>query len=471
MKSLWTAFNYLGIFIGILFSLLVLSRRSRSTAATWAWLLSFFAFPFLAPLGYLLVGYSNISRRKRPKPTPQKRLPDLGFMMKSALGELSPRFLPVAQLCENLSGFPPTSGNSLEFFEGQESIYQSLTESIEKATHSIFLEYYIFRPDSVGEHFRDLLARKARQGVQVKVLVDQVGSFSLNHKFLAPLRKSGGEIAFFGQLTLKRPWGFQLRNHRKIAIIDSTKAFTGSQNICSDFRKWRIRKLDWIDSQVMIQGPAVTQLETVFLEDWEFTTGKKVSLPALEILPPQPGNSVVQLLPTGPDEPSHAFEKILMALIHGAQTRITLLTPYFIPTEAVAISLEAATRRGVQVEILVPRKSDHWLVDAASKSWHWDLLRGGVKIWETTESFIHAKQITVDGEVTLIGSANMDERSFRLNFETTTLIYDPEEVSLLEKGFSHRISQSSPLSLEDFSDLNFLVRIRDGLFRLVSPLL
>ncbi len=471
MKSLWAAFNYLGLLLGVVFSLLVLSRRSRSTAATWAWLLSFFAFPFLAPFGYLLVGYSNMSRRKRPKPTPQKRLPEMGFMMKSAIGDLSPRFLPVAQLCENLSGFPPTSGNNLEFFEGQESIYQSLTDSLEKASHSIFLEYYIFRPDSVGQHFRDLLVRKAQEGVKVRVLVDHVGSFSLNHKFLEPLKQAGGEVAFFGKLTLKRPWGFQLRNHRKIAIVDGTRAFTGSQNICSDFRKWRIRKLDWIDSQVMIQGPAVTQLETVFLEDWDFTTGEKLALSNSETVPSQLGNSVVQILPTGPDEPPRAFEKILMALIHGAQARITLLTPYFIPTEAVAISLEAATRRGVQVEILVPRKSDHWLVDAASKSWYWELLRSGVKIWESPESFIHAKQITIDGEIALMGSANMDERSFRLNFENTTLIYDPTKVSMFENGFSHRLNQSHALSLENFSDLNFPLRIRDGLFRLVSPLL
>lgn len=471
MKSLWTAFNYLGIIIGIFFTLLVLSRRKRSTAATWAWILTFFVLPFLGPVSYLLVGYSNLKRRSRPKPEPQKRLPDTGFLVKSNLSELDPLFVPVSQLAEHLSGFPPISGNELLFFEGQESIYQALTQTIEKAQKRVFLEYYIFRSDPIGLHFRDLLIKKAKQGVEVKVLVDHLGSFSLNKHFLGPLRASGAEISFFGRLAWNRPWGFQLRNHRKLAVIDGTKAFTGSQNICSDYRKWRIQKLDWIDNQVFISGPGAVQLETVFLEDWAFSTGRNIQPTEVAPLPFKEGSSTIQLVPTGPDELPHAFEKILMALIHAARERITLLTPYFMPTESIVLSLEAAARRGVLVEILVPRKSDHWLVDSAAKSWYWDLLQGGIQIWETTESFIHAKQVTIDGKVALIGSANMDERSFRLNFECSSLIFDEQKVSLLEEGFAHRLSQARALTMEQFSRQNILARIRDGLFRLVAPLL
>lgn len=471
MKSLWTAFNYLGIVIGIFFTLLVLSRRKRSTAATWSWILTFFALPFLGPLGYLLVGYSNLKRRKRPKPEPQRRLPDTGFLIKSNLSELDPLFVPVSQLAEHLSGFAPVSGNQLQFFEGQESIYQALTETIEQAKKRIFLEYYIFRTDPIGIHFRDLLIKKASEGVEVKLLVDHVGSFSLNKRFLKPLLASGAHFSFFGKLAWNQPWNFQLRNHRKLAIIDGNKAFTGSQNICSDYRNWRIKKLDWIDNQVFIEGPGAAQLETVFLEDWAFSTGQNIRSsdpPSLSMLQ---GSSSIQLVPTGPDEWPHSFEKLLMALIHAARRRITLLTPYFMPTEAIALSLEAACRRGVQVEILVPRKSDHWLVDAASKSWCWELLQGGIQIWETTESFIHAKQVTIDGKVALIGSANMDERSFRLNFECSSLIFDEAKVTLLEDGFSHRLTEAKSLSFEQFNEQSILARIRDGLFRLVAPLL
>ncbi|NBX76283.1 MAG: hypothetical protein EBQ92_06995, partial [Proteobacteria bacterium] len=285
------------------------------------------------------------------------------------------------------------------------------------------------------------------------------------------LKAAGVDFAFFGKLAWNHPWSFQLRNHRKLAVIDGNRAFTGSQNICSDYRKWRIQKLDWIDNQVFIQGPGASQLETIFLEDWAYTTGTVISSPERAPSAAGVGNSIIQLLPTGPDELPHSLEKILMALIHASQKRITLLTPYFMPTESIALSLEAATRRGVEVEILVPRKSDHWLVDAASKSWYWDLLQGGIKIWETTESFIHAKQVTIDGSVALIGSANMDERSFRLNFECSSLIFDEAKVSLLEEGFLHRLSQARKLLLEDFSHQGFFSRIREGLFRLVAPLL
>ena len=472
MNSFWSVFNQLSIGLGLMFTLLVLSRRKGSPATTWSWILSFFFLPILGPLLYSLVGYSDFKRRKRPKPEPQRKLPETGFLMRSTLGELEPRFLPVSQLAENLSGFPPVGGNRLQFFEGQETIYQALSQAIEGAKKSIFLEYYIFRPDAVGVHFRDLLIQKAQEGLEVKILVDQVGSFSLNTKFLQPLLDSGAQVAFFGALTLKRPWGFQLRNHRKLALIDGVQAFTGSQNICSDFRAWRLLKLDWIDNQVLIEGPSVSQLATVFCEDWEFTTGHKVkSVEDALIANSQVGQSVVQFLPTGPDEPSHAFEKILMALIHAAQHRITLLSPYFIPTESIAISLEAAVRRGVQVEILVPRKSDLWLVDAASKSWYWNLLQGGVSIWETTESFIHAKQVTIDSEVAMIGSANMDERSFRLNFECTTLVFGKSEVVSLEQMFSQRRNHAEAILLSNFKDQTFLVRVKQGLFRLIAPLL
>jgi len=472
MASVWQTLSVFGFILAGLFTLWILSRRKRSSAATWAWILSFFALPYLGPASYLLVGFSDLKRRKRKKPEPQKKLPAYGFLMQSHLGNLEPRFSPVSQLAENLSGFPPVSGNSLEFFEGQETIYQALTEAITTAKKYVYLEYYIFREDAVGVHFRDLLIQKAQEGLDVRLLIDHVGSFSLKASFLKPLTEAKAQVAFFGALTLKRPWSFQLRNHRKIALIDGEIAFTGSQNICSDYRLWRLRKLDWIDNQVKIQGPGVTQLETIFQEDWEFTTGQSFETPLEEhFFSNSAGKSVIQILPTGPDEPTHAFEKILMALIHASHKRITLLTPYFMPTEAIAISLEAAARRGVQVDILVPRKSDHWLVDTASKSWYWDLLQGGIQIWETTKSFIHAKQVTIDGEVALIGSANMDERSFRLNFECTSLIFDSAQVLSLEASFDQRLQHATGLSFEHFSQEGFLGSLRDGIFRLISPLL
>lgn len=469
MPSFWKLVSYTGLFLGFLFTVWVLSKRKRSPAATWAWILSFFLLPFVGPVFYLLVGYSGLTRRRRKKPEPQKRLPDAGFLLKSTLGELEPRFWSTSVLSERLTGFPPVSGNQIAFFEGQETIYQALTQAIETATQSVYLEYYIFRDDSVGRQFRDLLCKKAREGLSVKVLLDHVGSFSLKASFLKPFQEAGVEVSFFGALTLKRPWAFQLRNHRKLAVIDRTKAFTGSQNICSDFKNWRLRKLDWVDVQFLIEGPAAQQLETVFLEDWEFTTGNKISSFTSPDL--NSGNSIIQPLPTGPDGSPHAFEKILMSLIHSAQQRVTLLTPYFMPTEGIALSLEAATKRGVKVEILVPHKSDHWLVDAASKSWYWELLQGGIKLWETTESFIHAKHVTIDGEVALVGSANMDERSFRLNFECSLLVFDGDKVKTLESLFDRRVLQARQITQTNFKDQSFLGRVRDGLFRLVAPLL
>lgn len=282
---------------------------------------------------------------------------------------------------------------------------------------------------------------------------------------------AGIKFSFFNPLTVRRPWGFHLRNHRKLCIIDGTWGFIGSLNISSEYKRWRLKKLEWIDNQLKVTGPAVNHLQTVFAEDWEFSTGE--SLTGEKYFPPPKtdGACVVQLLPTGPDEYEHTLEKILMTMVHAARKRVTMLTPYFVPTDAVALALEAAAHRGVTVDILLPKRSDDWLVDLAARSWYRDLLEGGANLYLSQSAFNHSKVVTVDGLVSLSGSANMDERSFRLNFECSAIIYNEGISTEFVASFDKSKAEANQIKLADIDSLGIFERIRDGFFRLLSPLL
>jgi cardiolipin synthase len=461
----------------------ILATRKRAPPATLAWILSFFFLPYLGFGLFLLVGYRVLARRKRRKPQPS--MARAGGDTEASPGEWHTlRGLgcdKVARLAENLTGIPVIGSNRVLAYEEAFGIYGALTDAIRGARHHIHLEYYIFEPDDRGAFFRDLLAEKAAQGVQCRLLVDNIGSFGLRRSFIEPLRRAGGQFAYFGPVHFTRPWGFHLRNHRKIAVIDGRIGFIGSQNIGGEWRGDRRAPLPrgrrhramegWRDTQVRIEGPAVQQLQTVFAEDWLFTTGESLEGAIYFPLPPVKGESLVQTLPTGPDESDLSLEMILINLIPIAEQRITVTTPYFIPSGAVTMALESAARRGVRVEILVPQLADHRIVQWASRSWFAELLRGGSQMWEYPETFLHAKVVTIDDKIALLGSANMDMRSFRLNFECSLLVYDRVFAASLVRSFDAMRSRSQPLDREALEREGIGIRLREGLSRLLSPLL
>lgn len=463
----WTE---IALILGFLASLLVISKREKVPSITLAWVLSFFLLPYAGIILYTLVGYRKRVRTKKLKPLPLKKsIP--WIKNKPYKTPTPPEILTLSRLAENLTGFPLLEGNRLCIFENAYETYGAFGKAIALAKHHIHLEYYIFQPDETGLYFRDLLIKKAKEGIECRLLVDPIGSFWLNRRFLDPLKKAGVQFAYFSPVKLSRPWGFQLRNHRKLIIIDGKKGLIGSQNIGNEYLQWKKRKLSWRDVFIEIEGPGVLQLQSIFAQDWEFTTQENIY--NSNYFPEQSyhGASAIQTLPTGPDDTHPSLELILNTLIYSAKRKITLLTPYFIPNFNLELTLQAAAQRGVQVEIIIPSRSDQWIVDLAARSWFYELLSSGIKIYEFDKTFVHAKVLTIDDTLSLIGSANMDERSFKINFECSLLIYDTPITQQLVSSFEEIKSQSKLVSFAQYKNQSFLKNLRDGILRILSPLL
>ncbi len=473
----------LDLVIALALTLIVLARSRRNHSVTLAWILSFFFLPYFGAFFYSIVGYRERKRRKRIRPMIEfkrsKSWREKGFESKPTQESLlPPEIRKIAELVEGLTQFPATSGNRLQFFEDAYATYGAIAEAILGAQHHIHVEYYIFQPDETGLYFRDLLCKKAKEGVQCRLLVDHIGSFQLGRKFFAPLKEAGVEFAFFAPVRILRPWGWHLRNHRKLVVVDGVTGFIGSQNIGNEYLQWkawaRIRskdRLSWKDAQLKIQGPAIRQLQSIFLEDWRFATLKELGgREYFPVLAPQ-GASLVQALPTGPDEREYALEMILTQLIYAAEKRILITTPYLIPTLNTILALEAAVQRGVQVDLLIPEKSDSWAIDQVSRCWFREFLRIGARMHAYGKSFLHSKTITIDHSVALLGSANMDERSFKINFECSVLVYDADAVSQLALSAEAMIQKSEPITLDILGAPSFLTRALEGGTRLLSPLL
>lgn len=479
-------FTAAGLGLAVLFSLFVLSRRKRDPAVTLSWMLAFFLLPGLAEILYMLIGYRGFTLRrrlkKRLKRAKSKSLAEPESTSRSRA--LPSEYEEIEKLCESLTSFPVAMSNQLELYENATSTYSALAEAIQSAKHHVHLEYYIFQPDATGMYFRDLLVQKAKEGVQCRLLVDHIGSFSLAKSFTKPMEQAGVKFAFFWPMSWARPWAAHLRNHRKLVIVDGQIGFVGSQNIGNEYVRWRSRRLSWRDTVLRIHGPSVRHMQRIFLEDWKVATGERVTgaqyfvtdrsfaaqLASAPKADSSRSGSPLQVVPTGPDEARSSLEMILTQLIVTAKERIVIVTPYLVPTETLLIAMGAATRRGVRVELIVPKKSDHYLTAAAGRAWFPDMHAVGARVYEYSKTFVHAKLVIIDEKIVLLGSANMDERSFRLNFELSLLIYDPVFARRTLVSFEEMLAEARP-ARGTTERVSFWRDLRDGFFKVLSPLL
>ena len=473
MEPVFYLFYGIDFFLVIIFSIWVISRNYRVPAVTLAWVLAFILLPYLGFVLYLFFGYRRRRREKRRKPSPSQKLSTVAGTDSRAIVEsnLDSDVVRVAKLGKNLTHFPVTLGNNPVCIENAASIYIEIAEAINNAKHYVYLEYYVFQPDETGRKFREILISKAQSGVTCRLLVDHIGSFKLNLKFVKPMVDAGVKFAYFWPVKISRPWGAHLRNHRKIVVVDGEIGFVGSQNIGDEYVNWKNRNLSWRDTQLRIEGPAVRQLESIFCEDWQFTTYEK-----LDVRGNHKGNYLksgcaVQILPTGPDEPQQTLELIIASLIYVARQRITIVTPYFVPTTTILSAFEAAANTGIDVDILVPNKTNHWIVGWVARGWYRDVINSGAHIFQYSKTFMHAKLVTVDNRVSVVGSANMDERSFRHNFECSTFIYDQKFTEKLVQSFDKMAAESQEITTTDIQKQSLLLDLRDGLFRTLSPLM
>jgi len=439
--------------------------QKREPVATLSWLFGLALLPYVGFIVYWWLGPQRIKRhRLRRMRSKTHRLPsDSGEDVIAR--ELS-------RLGTATTGLPPTTAREVRMLVDGATKYAALLVDIATAQVSIDLEYYIFLPDRTGTAVRDALIERARAGVKVRLLLDAVGSGKCSRRFLDPLIAAGGEFAWFHPMRFgriwRRPW-LNLRTHRKIVVIDGRIAYTGGINI-TDEENELLRPDAYRDVHMRVVGEVARSLQVLFAEDWSYATGQPpVLTPALSV-DDTPGAHAVQVVGSGPDSHWEAIHRMHVSAIHAARRRVWLTTPYFVPGEAAMMALTAAALAGLDVRLLVPRTSDSRVVTWAARSYFDELLAAGVRVYEYAPRLLHSKTLLVDDHLVIVGTANFDHRSFRLNFEVSLLFHDAQVAGELERTIETDLAHS-PRVREDRPRPLWSVRLPEALARLVSPLL
>ena len=443
----------------------LLRKRDVYSAAGWIGL-SWFA-PFFGAAAYFILGVNRVQRRARrlrltdSKPGPRgARL----FRREAHLEQLD---RGVARLTKR----PLLPGNTLEVYEDGDQAYPPMLEAIAGAKHSVGLSSYIFRNDEWGGRFIDALAGAHRRGVAVRVLIDGVGGGWLRSPAYRHLHRLGVPAARFLHSPL--PWRMpflNLRSHKKILVVDGTIGFTGGMNIADDNVMATHPKLPVQDTHFRLEGPTACQLTEAFVQDWSFATDEDLDgdawfpdIPRTENGPP------ARIVDSGPDADVEKIEFAMLEAIAVARTRILVMTPYFLPDERMISALSLAAMRGVRVDVVIPQKSDHIILDWATRPNIGPLLEDGVRIWRSPPPFRHSKLMLVDDEWCLVGSCNWDIRSFRLNFELCMEIYDQTLAKHLTAIAAR--NQQDPLHQSELDARSLPIKLRDAACRLFLPYL
>jgi cardiolipin synthase len=457
-------------------ALLYVPQR-RPPSASRAWLLLIFFLPWAGLLLYLLIGRAYMARRRLRLQEQIYRLirrlvPRLASFEAEVGAEVPPELLPALRLADQLSEFPMVGGSGFELLPHYDAAIEQIIGEVENARRYVHMLFYIFEDDEVGRPVAKALERAAKRGVAVCVLMDAVASRG-GLKALAPgLRAAGAEVVSVMPLRL---WGpnaarFDLRNHRKIVVVDGTVAFFGSQNIVSARAN---RGLVNEEMLVRATGPIVRHLEAVLLGDRFLEVG---TLPSEGVdLDPHLREGVAhgfaQVVPSGPGYNEGTAEALMIALMYGARSRVVLVSPYVIPSEPFLLAMCSTARRGVAVDLIVDAESNKPLVQLAQQSYYDGMLRAGVNIHRHGGSFLHAKHMRIDDDVALIGSSNLDIRSFALNAEVSVLIYDRAVMAELKKVEDAYLQHTDRVTLEERRALLLPRRALENLARLTDSLL
>jgi len=449
----------------------IYKRESRSAAL---WVIVIWVMPALGPILYLLMGVNRVQRRAarlRADMVRHRTEPQV------APGEpLGTHLAPLARMINNVIERPLVPGNALDALVDGVQAYPAMLEAIESAQASIGLSSYIFHADGIGAQFVDALVRAMRRGVAVRVLVDDVDVRFTRSSAYKPLRRAGVPLGVFNPpLVPARLNAVHLRNHRKILVVDGALGFTGGMNI--DRRYWspnapgQAKREVSRDLHFRLRGPVVAQLAEVFADDWQFATGEALR-GAPWFVPLEPAGSVLaRCIDDGPDEGAAPLRWSIVGGLNQAQRSVRIMTPYFVPDGALITALDVAAMRGVEVDILLPSESDLPHVHWAAFGQLWQVLERGCRVWCSPAPFDHSKLLVVDGAWTLLGSANWDARSLRLNFELNVECYSVEFGAHMDRLVQARINAAQPVTLADVNARSLPVKLRDGAARLFAPFL
>ncbi|MEJ8822891.1 cardiolipin synthase [Variovorax humicola] len=450
--------------------------QKRAPVSTLGWILSLAFIPFGGFLIYYFLGPQRLRKQRLRRLRSRAGAHSAADLAR--LGQAAERAPPALRQIAGLGmaacGLPVSSATSVELLSGGARTFEAIFEAIAAARNHVHLEYYIFEPDHVGTGLRDLLIQKAKEGVVVRLLLDALGSKRVGRKFMAPMHAAGIHVALFHDTRIGRRLRpvTNYRTHRKIVVCDGRVGFTGGVNITDEEDK-RTRPDAYHDVHVRIEGTAVRWLQTTFIEDWTYATGEQLRHldEALGRLMPhvESGDIPVQIVTSGPDNPLEPIHRMHVSAINSSTRRAWLTTPYFVPGEPAMMALTSAALRGVDVRLLVPRRSDSVIVSAAARSYFDELIAAGVKVWEYKERMLHSKTLVVDDNCAMLGTANFDNRSFRLNYEVMAVVYGPTLLEPLAAQFETDLQSASPV--RGMRRQSFWKRLGDATARLFSPLL
>ncbi len=461
------AFYIIG-FLHILHALM----HTRTSQGAIAWVVSLLTLPFLAIPLYWLLGRNKFSGYVRARRGNDAQLRKLAHNMYERLRGYAvdlPEEDVFERGAEELGGLPFTSGNELELLIDGQATFDRLLEAIAKAEHYICVSFFIVKNDKIGSVFQRALIEKAQAGVKVHFLFDEIGSHRLSSTYLGEMQDAGVECESFG--TNRFWWSrFQLnfRNHRKIVVVDGDVALLGGLNVGDEYLGRNKRFGEWRDTHLKIKGPAVQAVQMVFLEDWFWACGRVLEL-TWECSAKDPGQSV-GVIPTGPADPVESWKLLVAEAANSAKKRLWIASPYFVPDDGVLTALQLAALRGVEVRIMLPGRADHILVWLSTFSYYENSIPYGVKLFRYQPGFLHQKVMLVDDRMASVGTANLDNRSFRLNFEITAFVSDKGFIAEVAKMLETDFSACKEVEVTEFTGKPFLFRAACRAARLMAPL-
>lgn len=481
--------NQILILIGtLLFGLLhigfvarAILRPHREPASRFAWVVVIVVLPVIGILAYILVGETNIGRYRTIKlrrvlaDLPAMKIPDEATQVAFSSANAA-KYAHLFHLGHSINGFYPVSGNQAQLMHDSNAAIDAIVADIDAAIEHVHLIFYIWLPDHNGLKIVDALLRAAARKVACRAMVDGLGSRTMiASKYWASMRANGVQVATalpIGNPLLRVVRGrIDLRNHRKIVIIDRHITYCGSQNCADPEFLIKASFAPWVDALIRFDGPIAWQNQHLFASDWMAQVDEDITRYLQQPVPRHDHGLVAQVIGTGPTARHSAMPEVFATLMFAARRELFITTPYYVPDEAMQAALCATALRGVATTIIFPARNDSWIVGAASRSYYADLLAAGVRIFEYQGGLLHTKSLTVDGDITLIGSANMDRRSFELNYENNILFYDTTLTAAVRERQASYLARSSEVTPDQVSQWSVGRRLLNNGVAMFGPIL
>lgn len=453
-------------------TMIIVISENRNPLKTISWVLILLLLPLVGLIIYYFFGEDNRKRRLISHKM-YKKLNRRSIGRKELLETLNPpqEHAGLVSLLNRLKASPLYGGSSVTFYSDGTSKFEALFEELEKAQKHIHIQYYIFLDDEIGCKTRDILIRKAAEGVEIRLIYDDVGSWKAKRRFFKEMQEQGIEVQPFLKVAFKFLTSrVNYRNHRKIVVIDGKVGFVGGMNVADRYVKG-VKSGIWRDSHIKVEGKAVAGLQTSFLIDWYSSRKEFLASDIYYPLLENKGNNLIQLVTSGPVGHFKDIHLGILQAISNAKQSVYIQTPYFIPTDSLLLAMQMASMRGVDVRLMLPRSSDTTFVHIASMSYLADVLNAKVSVFFFEDGFLHSKLMIIDNSLTITGSANMDVRSFEHNFEIDAFIYNEETCSKAKEIFYRDMKQSTLLSIEEWDKRPRFEKFKESVMRLFSPLL